>query len=139
MSQHEEPPPPVKNRRFGPRRKPRGPAWVTCTTSLGKANLARTLLDVSRSGARLLLRSQLAPGAHVAVGLPWPGRARQDTLAATVAWCLPIATGGFCVGVQFHRLLSDALLEQVVTNPESGLPIPFGLRTPMGNLPAQMP
>ncbi len=136
MSQNEEQSPAVKNRRFIPRRKPRGPARVTCTTAPGRANLAQTLLDVSRSGARLLIRSELARGVEVAVGLPWPGRARHDTLQATVAWCLAVARGGFCVGVQFHRLLSEETLRSVLSSAEAAPPSSqASLPTPTANQP----
>jgi hypothetical protein len=128
MSQNEEPSATAKNRRFGVRRKPRPLARVSCTTAQARANLALALLDVSRSGARLLIRSELAKGLEVAIGLPWPGKPRQDALRATVVWCVAAAIGGYCVGVQFHRLLSEEDLRLVVENTETGsIPATFPL------------
>jgi hypothetical protein len=128
MSQIDEEAPLVKNRRFGTRRQPRTPTEVTCKTARGSANLAKALLDVSRSGARLLIRSKLAKGAVVKIGLPWPDQAPHDILGATVAWVVAVIDGGFCVGVQFHRLLSEEDLRLVVGGHE---PVPPPPRAPL--------
>jgi PilZ domain len=136
MSQTEKPSGTPGNRRFGVRRKPRGLGKVPGSVRAGNVQLAHQLLDVSRSGARLLVRSELQKGAVVYVALPWPSKAQQDAVAATVAWCVATANDGFCVGVQFHRLLSEEELSLVLGPTESAILPPTNPSAPHRNQPA---
>jgi len=124
------------NRRCGPRRKPRGLGRVPCTVRVGNVQLAQALLDVSRSGARLLVRSELEKGTVVQIALPWPTKAQQPAETATVAWCVAAANGAFCVGVQFQRVLSEEELGQVVGAPESSPQLPTVPSIHLHNRPA---
>ncbi|MBI1916030.1 MAG: PilZ domain-containing protein [Planctomycetes bacterium] len=101
-----------KNRRANPRRAPKSSTRVTCrrgTLGLGP-NLALSLLDVSETGARLLVKEPLATGQEIELGLLAPGALRESTLPALVVWTLETADGAHCAGVQFQKRLSYAAL-----------------------------
>jgi len=93
-------------RRLCRRRPARGRIRISCykgTLDLG-ANLAMSLLDVSESGIRLLLKAPLDAGQEVCLGLEGQGHLRPVKRTGRVAWCLP-AAGGFQVGINLaHRI-----------------------------------
>jgi hypothetical protein len=78
----------LHNRRLARRRAPKGGTRVVCrkgTLGLGP-DLAVSVLDVSESGIRLLVREALAERQEIEVGLTGPGQARAHRLVATVVW-----------------------------------------------------
>jgi hypothetical protein len=97
-----------RNRRLGPRRDAQPGVRLACVlgaTGLGP-NVARTLLDVSESGARFLARTTLEHGREVEVTLQGPADRQPLTLRGSVAWCVAAVSGEFCVGVRFQHYLS---------------------------------
>src|SRR5207248_10408801 len=77
-----------KNRRGVTRRAPKRSTRVTCRRgSLGMGpNIGLSLLDVSETGARLLVKESLAPGEKIELGLLAPARMREHVLPGVVAW-----------------------------------------------------
>jgi hypothetical protein len=67
-------------------------------------NIGVRVLDVSETGARLLVKSALAPRQQFTIELEAPG-ARSLRLLATAVWCLEAADGNFVVGAEFQKLL----------------------------------
>jgi hypothetical protein len=116
MSEQETPVRPDRNRRRSPRRKGARSTKITCHQGLFGlgSNLARGLLDVSESGARLRVHSELKPGGEVQIGLLGPGHMRPVKLEARVVWCVAAAEGDFIAGVEFQRYLSYADLQRLV-------------------------
>jgi hypothetical protein len=99
--------------RSSPRFVPHVRSKVTCYTGpcgLGM-NVARALLDVSQTGARLLVTQELTAGREVEVGLLGAGQTRRTIRAAHVVWCVATAEGGFCVGLRFQKPLAEADLQ----------------------------
>jgi hypothetical protein len=99
-----------KNRRISQRRSAKRSVGVTCfkgALGLG-ANLAVSLLDLSESGVRMIIKTGLDKGQEVEIGLLGPGRSRPIKLLANVAWSVPAADGTFCVGACFQRRLAYA-------------------------------
>jgi len=101
-----------KNRRANPRRFPKSSTRATCRRGyLGlRPNIAFSLLDVSETGARLLVKESLAKGEEVELGLLAPGCVREFSLPGEVVWCVATAAGAHCIGVQFQKRLSYAAL-----------------------------
>ena len=93
------------NRRAGRRLAPRGNARVTCRRGafdLG-ANLAQRMLDVSQTGAQLVLHEELPTGHEVSVCLEAGASGKRVLRVANVAWCRVDAAGGFRVGLRFQK------------------------------------
>ncbi len=101
-------PRPTSNRRRGPRRRAQSGVRLSCVRGLSGLgpNLARSLLDVSECGARLLARSAVDPGREVEVSLQGPAEQRPHLHRGSVAWCVPAANGEFILGVRFQHYLS---------------------------------
>jgi hypothetical protein len=96
-----------RNRRLSQRRQPKVRVKLACRKGgldLG-LNIATALLDVSESGARLLLKEGLAAGNEVSVSLEGPNHRRPVLRLGHVVWCVPAADGAYCVGVNFQKSL----------------------------------
>jgi hypothetical protein len=88
---------------------------VTCFTGpcgFGP-NVATGLLDVSETGARLLVKTGLTPGRGVELGLLGVGHLRPVVRACRVVWCVAAADGSFCVGLSFEKPLPYADLQHL--------------------------
>jgi hypothetical protein len=73
------------------------------------------LLDLSESGARLLLRAGVELGTVAELELAGRGQARSFRVMARVVSCTPAQDGsGFQVGVVFQRKLAQGLLGTLV-------------------------
>jgi len=70
--------------------------------------VALSVLDVSESGLRLLVKGPLSPGDEVEISLEGTAQAKPFKMTAQVAWALPTADGSYCVGVKFQRDLRYA-------------------------------
>ena len=116
-------PKPTPNRRRAPRRKPKKSSRVFCYSGrygLGP-NVAVTLLDVSETGVRLVLKVPLAVGDEVEIGLDGIGERRPSKAAAQVVWCIPLADGNHCIGARFDKPLRWMLLQGLTCLwPEAG-------------------
>jgi hypothetical protein len=112
MNQHN---PSVRNRRLSPRRKPK--RSTTATGRLGALatgpNVVLSLLDLSKSGARLLVGAPLAEGQEVEVALQGQDQAQPLKLPAVVVWSEAAVGGGSCVGVFFWRWLHYTELREL--------------------------
>lgn len=99
--------PPSRERRLSPRRAAKGVLKAVCrqgTLEIGP-NLALSVLDLSETGARLVVNEALEPGRRVYVNLEGALGDRPILRGGSVVWSLPTADGAFCVGVQFHKPL----------------------------------
>jgi len=101
---------PHPRRRHAPRRAPQGGIKVFCRDAGGIAStdLALSFLDVSETGARLLIRSPLDAGQESEIVLLGQYRLRPTRVQAEVVWTGRTAEGAWCVGVQFRRRLTHA-------------------------------
>jgi hypothetical protein len=98
---------PVKNRRIFARRASKRKSKIHCykgALDLG-ANLALTLLDISESGVRLLIKSALDPGQEVTLGFEGITHQRPVKANGTIIWCVAAQDGSFCVGVKLDKYL----------------------------------
>jgi hypothetical protein len=95
----------LANRRRSQRRKPRTSVKVECRKGahgLG-ANLAKTLLDVSDSGVRLIVSKELDLQGEVEIVIGGYGMKAPIKRLGTVRWQLKLENGLFCVGVEFNK------------------------------------
>ena len=69
-------------------------------------NLGLSVLDVSETGVRLVVKEALRPGRVVSLALEGASNARPLERRGTVAWSMPLADGSHCVGVSFHTHLA---------------------------------
>jgi hypothetical protein len=101
---------PPSNRRRTRRQAPKKTVKLQCRKgSWGFGpNVARTLLDLSLDGARLIVAAELAVGQEVSLNLEGPWQKEPLTRAARVRWCQALADGSFCVGVLFDKTLPYA-------------------------------
>src|SRR4051812_12478558 len=94
------------NKRRSRRAPPKGTTKVRAykgPMGLGP-NLAVAILDVSETGLRLVLRSDLPKGQEIEVNLDNVST-KPIKVIADVIWSLPMADGNFCVGVSFQKPL----------------------------------
>lgn len=98
----------LRNRRRSIRRQARRTTKVTLyrgPMGLG-SNLAIKILDLSETGTRLLIATELTQREEVEINLLGMGQARPVRLPAEVVWCIETKEGEFCVGIQFRRPLN---------------------------------
>jgi PilZ domain-containing protein len=103
------------NRRGTSRRPPRGRIKVEChvgTTGLGR-NIARQLLDLSRTGARLLVTQELAAEVEVELCVTSYGRPKPLRAPALVVRSQPAEEGLHVLSIHFERPLDFASWQQV--------------------------
>jgi hypothetical protein len=104
-------------RRNSCRRQPKQTAKITCragTLGLGP-NIAVGFLDVSESGIQLIVKTALAPGGEVEIGLQPLGSNKPTALPARVMWSLPLADGNHCIGARFEKRLPYPFLQEIAT------------------------
>jgi hypothetical protein len=95
------------NRRHSLRRKPRGSVRVECRLGLlglGR-NLASTTLDISDSGARLIVTQALDFDREVEVVLTGYGMNKPIKRSAHTRWQVKLDDGRFCIGLEFQKRL----------------------------------
>lgn len=95
----------LANRRRSQRRRPRTSVKVECrkgSSGLG-ANLARTLLDISDSGLRLVVSQPLEPKSDVEVIIAGYGMRTSLKRLGVVRWQLKLENGQYCTGIEFHK------------------------------------
>ena len=94
------------NRRVAPRRNARGRVECRPGSAGQGSNVAKSLLDISETGARLLLRQSIEPGRRVELRLHGWGHVSPLAVVAQVIWCEPAKDGMFRIGVRFEQHLS---------------------------------
>jgi hypothetical protein len=109
MSQLQPPKPNQRRSRRQPAKKSVKAACFKGSMGLG-ANLALSVLDVSETGVRLLVKADLPPGQEVEIDLESPGSQKVKALARVV-WSVPAEDGTFRVGARFDKGLSYAALQ----------------------------
>jgi hypothetical protein len=97
----------TKNRRRQRRQKSKRITRITCTrgTLQLERNVAQRLLDLSSSGAALVVTEAFEAGEDVVLGLDLPWRSRPLSLSAHVVWCVPTSRSQYCIGVKLTRPL----------------------------------
>lgn len=85
------------------------------TSGLGH-NVARSILDLSQTGVRLLVKELLPVDMEVLVQLESMSHRRPLQIRAKVIWCRPLADGSHCVGVDFGSPMPYADFTQFVTS-----------------------
>jgi hypothetical protein len=106
---------PAANRRSSTRRKPKASTKVQCIANpmgLGP-NVAVSVLDVSETGIRLVLKSALAVGQEIEIGLEGAADRKPTKVGARVIWCAALADGNFCTGARFHKPLPYGVVQAV--------------------------
>jgi len=96
---------PQSNRRRSQRRKPRTSVKLQCRKgSLGLGpNVAVSALDLSASGVRLIVTQTLDTMAEVEVVIDGYGMKQPVKRVGIVRWQVEMASGQFCVGVEFQK------------------------------------
>ena len=103
------------NRRASRRRPPKGSTKVRCfrgPMGLG-ADLAVFALNVSETGASLVLKEPFKNGEELEVVLESIVQRRPIRKKAGVVWCIATAEGRWCVGVKFQAPLRYAELNDL--------------------------
>ena len=75
------------------------------TMGLGP-NIASSLLDLSETGLRVVLKETVTIGQEVEVNLESAATGRTLKLPATVVWIVPATNGTFVVGLRLLKTLS---------------------------------
>ena len=96
------------NRRESTRRKARTSVLLTCRIgALGMGpNISRSVLDISDTGVRLVVRKELVLPMEVEISITSYGMRQPILRLAEVRWQVELADGAFCVGIEFHKRLS---------------------------------
>lgn len=99
-----------RERRLSPRLPARGVLKAVCREGALEPgpNLALTVLDLSETGARLVIKEALSPGRKVYVNLEGSAGGRPILRGGDVVWSLPMTDGTFCIGVSFHKRLQPS-------------------------------
>ena len=98
---------PGRNRRNAVRKRPRGSVRVQCRRGaygLGP-NVAVGLLDLSETGARLVIKEPLEAKHEVEITLAGYGMSADLKLPGTIAWAVRLENGHFAIGVNFQKRL----------------------------------
>jgi hypothetical protein len=77
------------------------------------ADLAISTLDVSETGANLVVKESFHPGEDLEISLEGVVHRRPITKTAVVVWCVPTDAGCFAIGVRFHGTLRYADLNDL--------------------------
>ncbi len=107
--------PPQVNRRSSRRMPPNRLARVECRRGgLGLGpNLLLSILDISETGIRLVLRAPIEAGQEAEVLLQGLGITRPEKRLARVVWVLPLDEGGYCAGLHFDKPLRYVDLQRL--------------------------
>jgi hypothetical protein len=93
------------NRRKSQRRRPRTSVKIECRKGaygLGP-NLASGALDVSDTGARLIITQAVDAKGEVEIIISAYGMSKPIKRMAVVRWQVALADGGFCIGAEFQK------------------------------------
>src|SRR5215212_6697669 len=109
--------PKKSNRRASARRKPRGSVKLECRKgSFGFGlNLATTLLDISETGARLIVSQELSLKQELEIIFTGYGMPASIKRVANLRWQLKLEDGKYCIGVQFDKYLEFRDLQNLAS------------------------
>jgi hypothetical protein len=82
------------------------------TLGLGP-DIALSVLDVSETGVRMLLKVALARGQEVEIVLQPAGYPRDVKLTGHIVWCIPTADGSHGVGIQFDKRMDYTAYQSI--------------------------
>jgi hypothetical protein len=102
----------IANRRRNRRHAVSGLIRVECRKGhlgLGR-NLAIKALDISESGARMIVAAPFSTGDDVELLLTGAGVPKPVKRLGKVVWAVPVADGTHAIGVNFEKLLRYAEL-----------------------------
>jgi len=94
-----------KNRRRSQRRKPRTSVKVQCrkgSHGLG-ADIASTVLDLSDSGVRMVIKQGLDVPSEVEIIIAGYGMKSNIKRLGNVRWQVKLENGQYCVGIEFQK------------------------------------
>ena len=77
-------------------------------------NLASRVLDISDSGARLIVTQELKLSAEVEISIDGHGMKGMIRRLGIIRWQVKLETGQFCVGVEFHKCLDHGIWQKLV-------------------------
>jgi len=107
-----EPKRPRSNRRQARRLPPRRATQVTCVASdTSGPDLLLSVLDLSQTGIRMVLKNPLGPGDALELTLETALLPQPLSVKAETMWSLPISDGRYCVGARFLQALTCAEVE----------------------------
>jgi hypothetical protein len=103
------------NRRGSRRQQVKRSTRVSCFRGpLGIGpNLLVSVLDVSETGVRLVLKELVEKGRSLEVHLEGVWQREPIKVSAEVVWVVPTADGNFCVGAQLQRRLHHSDLQSL--------------------------
>jgi hypothetical protein len=107
----------IKEKRRARRKSPKNgtlPKAFRNALGLGP-NIAVSILDLSESGVRLVLKEPLKVNAEFEVAIE-NVTGRRVKLIGRVVWSLELADGRFCVGVCFQKNLTYAEMDLFARN-----------------------
>ncbi len=96
------------NRRKSQRRRPRASVKIECrkgSCGLGP-NVGAATLDVSDTGARLIVTADMEKNAEVELLIIGYGMNKPIKRLAIIRWQVQMADGRFCVGAEFQKRLN---------------------------------
>ena len=105
------------NRRSSQRRRPRGSVKVECrrgSYGLGP-DLAATTLDLSDTGARLIVTQSLDVMGEVEILIAGYGMGKPLKRIAYIRWQVKLEDGQFCVGAEFQKRLDYRAWQNLAT------------------------
>jgi PilZ domain len=97
---------PRPNRRRGCRLKAKPSIRIDLTKGGFGRSLARSILDISQTGVRLVVKEPLAANQEVLVELECMNHRGPIKSRGRVIWCQCLADGTHCVGVDFASPIS---------------------------------
>lgn len=95
-------------RRLPPRQSTRAGCFVAGSTT---PDLLLSLLDLSQSGARLILRGSVAVGTELELSLESPQLPQPLRVPMKVVWSLPLTDGRHCIGARFVQPMMAGVVE----------------------------
>ena len=95
----------IRNRRRSIRHNTKRTTKVTChggKLGLGP-NIARQVLDISETGARLRVSAECEAKQEIKLHLNSLSSRKPLIAEGEVVWCVATADGDYCIGVQFRK------------------------------------
>jgi hypothetical protein len=108
-----------KTHRGSPRRSASAQVRVTCQKKGTEAGtgIVTAALDLSETGARLLVPMRLEPGEEIVLGIEGPAYETPLKLPGVVVWSIEVARGRYAVGVRLESQIGGDAVEQLTIPP----------------------
>lgn len=104
-----------RQQRLSLRRNPKRTSKVTCRRGLFGIgpNIAVRLLDISETGIRLMVNTQLEVRKEVEIGLLAPGCLRETMCKGEIVWSVPAQDGNHIIGIRLYKRLEYATVSDL--------------------------